>query len=1068
MATKFQKWLAGFQGYKRSYNLGVLSRDTELKTYYSNAQQCGKLPFNRTKVMILGDARVGKTSLRRLLTGEKFHPDEPSTEGIETKMYESKDVDDTWQEYTSREDDDFELGSSWYTAKTAMESLPSSNVRGRSRRRKNIRVNINYSARVMQLMKDILFIARFLFAASLLCAVLFSRGLIFGFAIFEWGIFLSTYLTGVDFLTEAYRYGTGLAIMMAFDNYFRHYVTLSVLLDSLDVYFFNLPLLSQFTFCMLFTLFGFAMGVLFGVGGRTGVAFGLCLLVTPCQLLTLEDFRWSSLSMDVTSAVTTLVCFLGNVFGVLLYRCLDDIAKVLPWVLLPNGMSAILSLLFAMSVFLYSTANALPNILPFVMGALLWFGKVSGEITGRDIDLKYGGALGYLTKKCIGVLTGLFIGYCMGWRFHTPSISFFSLTTFILSILTHPAIEFYVFCKVKWQALPLVKVRDALKRQVKGSKLFTTRLSLWDFAGQALYYNTHHVFISNHAVYLLVFNLEEAASGKAAQLERILFWLNSVYTHARDEDAVIFLVGTHRDSITSATRNEVAEYLYDKLYANFCSRLIMNPDGSPIFVVESSKPLDQDVHELQTQIMRRVQEAEYMSQEYPIKYLLFYRIIKEKREEAETEGLSCCICSFDEVRDLAKVTCHVDSTQEFNEMLEFFYKAGEIIYQSNDNTLKDVIIFDPQVLVDIMKNLFAIPPIPCRSHKMAVYWWMLQTDGIAHRRLISHIGNPMKLPNHVTSSLLEAYDLICPIPITSNSDDQLFIVPSLLPFHTFWESNANNLSGWTSLEDDEEYYIDFGCFLPDSIFWRLMARCLKSENILSRNTKRQVYRDVGIFAFGHDYSYKLDLVHHLPEQQLIKVTVQNSSGQDSKRFMLWLLGELESIKRRDFPCLKYSCGVLCPMKGKHASFVNPDKLHIVKLAGHDRRLSQDEQEGNQDFRCEGQKCSIKIFPKKKQDPRGGRFHPVRVTIDTPIAELPPSLYKYICNNLNSEQPLSGDWKDLAGELEHTQEDVHLLRNEINPCSTVLRHWSNSGQATVRNLIEILERPSLGRRDLISQ
>lgn len=34
-------------------------------------------------------------------------------------------------------------------------------------------------------------------------------------------------------------------------------------------------------------------------------------------------------------------------------------------------------------------------------------------------------------------------------------------------------------------------------------------LSMWDFAGEELFYATHHVFLSNDAVYLVVFDLKQ-------------------------------------------------------------------------------------------------------------------------------------------------------------------------------------------------------------------------------------------------------------------------------------------------------------------------------------------------------------------------------------------------------------------------------------------------------------------------------------------------------------------------------------------------------------------------------
>lgn len=66
--------------------------------------------------------------------------------------------------------------------------------------------------------------------------------------------------------------------------------------------------------------------------------------------------------------------------------------------------------------------------------------------------------------------------------------------------------------------------------------------SIWDFAGQTVYYNTHQFFLSNRAVYLLVWNVR--LGHEHAGLE---FWLSSIECHA--PKAPIFIVGTHIDQV---------------------------------------------------------------------------------------------------------------------------------------------------------------------------------------------------------------------------------------------------------------------------------------------------------------------------------------------------------------------------------------------------------------------------------------------------------------------------------------------------------------------------------------
>ena len=69
-------------------------------------------------------------------------------------------------------------------------------------------------------------------------------------------------------------------------------------------------------------------------------------------------------------------------------------------------------------------------------------------------------------------------------------------------------------------------------------------LSTWDFGGQAIYDSTHQFFLSDNAVFLLVWDLrfDEESS-------RVGFWLQSIKTRAKS--ASIILVGTHADEIST-------------------------------------------------------------------------------------------------------------------------------------------------------------------------------------------------------------------------------------------------------------------------------------------------------------------------------------------------------------------------------------------------------------------------------------------------------------------------------------------------------------------------------------
>ncbi|XP_070562804.1 uncharacterized protein [Ptychodera flava] len=1060
MASQFQRWLSGFSTY-RSYNLGVLCNDQEIQEEYAEARERGRLPFNRSKVIFLGDARVGKTSLRRALTGETFRENEASTEGIETRMHESTEVDSTWHISKDNRHNYCELASAWLTAQKCTSEKRKIGKRSLSSDYKRS----SLKATVAKYCEDAIYIIRLYLSVQLLCIIPLCNIFSNGFAPVEWFLFLGMTIAGLDFLTDAYRFGTGVALVLFMEHFIRCYLTVDAVFLFCKTFFTNIPILSYFTFMILFLSIGFVLGVLFGCGFRTGLAFGLCLLHPPEWAIRKDQMMVFDFTKGVSTFLAKAPINPGHVTALLLLRSWTLILGRLPSKTTTDSTFLMLSLL-AMSVLL-SIAIPEPDVILSLLGSiLLFFGKSTGEFIGREIDAKLN--VNYFTYKGIGTLMGLVAGYFMGWTFNLTSI--FSPTFLVfLSVLTHPIIEMCGYWKVKSQTFPVIDIRDAFREQKRGLTHLPTRLSLWDFAGDDLYYCTHHVFLASHAIYLLVFNLKEATQDKYKQLNRILFWFNSISIHAKDKDSVIFLVGTHRDSVGLSDQEDIDQYLSEKLYANFCDRLKVNPNRRLVFMVENSVVNDTEMSRMKTLISSIIHEAEYMTREYPIKYLNFYKLILNKRNKDKSRYLSQIISSYTDVGQDASKKCGITSEDGIQDLLSFFHRAGEIIYQPDDPVLEQYVVFDPQLLVDIMKVLMNIPPRDKRSQKVSPYWLKLEQHGVLHSSLIKHIIKPFNVPMNVIISLLTAYDLICPIlQQPTETTDKLFSVPCLMPHYSIMKEGDSDTvleDWWISSEDEETYYFDFGYLRPDAVFSRLLARCLNEDQVRDQSRKREVFRDVGKFIVDSELLVKLELKHHLPQQNLIKVTVQRPIGTDSRKCITWLIDHVKTIRRRDFKYLKFKFGVLCPNQ-HHTYSENERKLHIVELASQpDCKLRET---GSFNFLCESQNYVMEVF-KSRNTPRTGTHDTIVAVMhpDGKVIDMPPTLHKKICNNLNVESVVAGDWRDLAAEIGCSMEEVRVFSSSRNPCGEVLHYWSTRCPVTIKELIEVLQRPSLDRKDLVS-
>ena len=68
------------------------------------------------------------------------------------------------------------------------------------------------------------------------------------------------------------------------------------------------------------------------------------------------------------------------------------------------------------------------------------------------------------------------------------------------------------------------------------------KIEFWDFAGQEIYYATHHFFLSCNSIFIIVFDCT-----KSLEENKLPFWFNSIQAMAPGSH--IFCVGTHLDQI---------------------------------------------------------------------------------------------------------------------------------------------------------------------------------------------------------------------------------------------------------------------------------------------------------------------------------------------------------------------------------------------------------------------------------------------------------------------------------------------------------------------------------------
>ncbi|XP_033725007.1 probable serine/threonine-protein kinase roco5 [Pecten maximus] len=87
-------------------------------------------------------------------------------------------------------------------------------------------------------------------------------------------------------------------------------------------------------------------------------------------------------------------------------------------------------------------------------------------------------------------------------------------------------------------------------------------VTIYDFGGEKVFYNTHHCFMSSNMVFVVVFDVAMCldSSRSVAGYEITEYWLKNIATYAIDDRAdgkrtpPIILVGSHLDKVSSDVR----------------------------------------------------------------------------------------------------------------------------------------------------------------------------------------------------------------------------------------------------------------------------------------------------------------------------------------------------------------------------------------------------------------------------------------------------------------------------------------------------------------------------------
>jgi GTPase SAR1 family protein len=439
-------------------------------------------------------------------------------------------------------------------------------------------------------------------------------------------------------------------------------------------------------------------------------------------------------------------------------------------------------------------------------------------------------------------------------------------------------------------------------------------ISVFDFGGQSVFNVIHPFFLTRFGVYVVTFNMEWLSSTADPAIREecvryLSFWLNSVLIHTQNEKgevAPIFLVGTRKDLITSpAEHQQISTFLYNA----FCNSLVWSyvienngaegPFGKAdlCFFPVNNKLGNQDptVQKLLQLTEDSIDKSSYVHVERPLSWFQVLDIFKSKNVP---------YLSYNEVESIV-TACDIPQ-ERVSVLLRFFHEMGILMWHDED-TLRDVVVFDPieyfvkpATIVICKHNPDKVDGI---YHSMEIHRKVKKVMSKEFREMIQHgiVSEALLialLEEHSSNykfikQLMLKYGLLVPLLLSQSSEceddnenneglDQevLFLAPALLPennnqTHSITSSSSHSFSfvftpskdlshmSIVSLDDCKQLG-----FLPSGLFEKLITKAITwsmtTSDYVSRSNLFNCYKNYAELAFGNQrFQMSVDYYHNL-------------------------------------------------------------------------------------------------------------------------------------------------------------------------------------------------------------
>eukprot|EP00924_Labyrinthula_sp_SR-Ha-C_P005203 maker-scaffold_1-augustus-gene-24.20-mRNA-1 protein AED:0.41 eAED:0.41 QI:0/0/0/1/0/0/2/0/1173 len=225
---------------------------------------------------------------------------------------------------------------------------------------------------------------------------------------------------------------------------------------------------------------------------------------------------------------------------------------------------------------------------------------------------------------------------------------------------------------------------------------------IYDFGGQEVFYSLHHLFLTEYGLYLIVFNARDMLNEErdvGVQLKFLSFWLNSKRLYA--PNAPMLIVGTHCDALLEKDFLRISKLIeakalgegkYGEQYFNDSKGYIRTGLFTCFHPVDNATNLG--IQSLRESMVTCILEGGYIDEKVSLSTLQAYDILMSSGEGYISYEAAQCLLEGEGVLDT-----------DLEATLYFLRLRGLITYFLNIDNSKNFIILQPQWLTEAITQI---------------------------------------------------------------------------------------------------------------------------------------------------------------------------------------------------------------------------------------------------------------------------------------------------------------------------------------------------------------------------